>query len=264
MTVGVSLATSVSSPEPNMASWQVSDPTADAVNPNATHTGPTKPEDESSNSPEALPSTLLKRGSRTKASNELRRVPVNESTTMQPMWMPQDTELSRKVHGVAKSHKEAAGDEVEGGEAGERTRTGDDEECQVHERINDGNSEMASQQVNNKATDTPNPHAKCAGPTRPVGTSHDPADELSGMQEGGRVAESEPEPISMPTDHTDEAKPLGDNPSDMAKVQGEEVQRGGYESGQGSNDGTMNDASGKSQQLVLKVLAEDKARQCRE
>ena len=41
-----------------------------------------------------------------------------------------------------------------------------------------------------------------------------------------------------------------------------EVQGGGYESGRGSSDGTMNNASDKSQQLVLKVLAADGGRQC--
>ena len=84
---------------------------------------------------------------------------------------------------------------------------------------------MASQQVHDEATDTPNPHAKCTGPMRPVGTSHNPADKLFGEQEGGRAAESESESVSMPiegwsgrmaTDCTDEPKELGDDPSDMA------------------------------------------------
>ena len=70
-----------------------------------------------------------------------------------------------------------------------------------------------------------------------MGTSHDPADELSGEREGGRVAKSEPEAVStpiegrsgrMPTDRADEAKPLGDDPSSVAKVQGakDEVEKG--------------------------------------
>ena len=177
------------------------------------------------------------------------------------MWMPWDESPSGEVHGGARSHEEAAAVDVEGGEAGERTRTGDDEERQVRERIN------------NKATDTPNPHAKCAGPTRPVGTSHDLANKLSGEREGGGVAESEPEAIStpiegrsgrMPTDRADKAKPLGDNPSGVAKVRGAEAQGGGYGGGQGSGDGMMNDASDKSQRLALKALAEDGVHQCRE
>ena len=239
-TASMSLATPVSSPETNVASWQVDDQTTDAANPNATCAGPTRPEDESSNPPEALLSTSLKGGSWTGASDELRKVPVDETTTMQPTWMPRDTELSGEVHGVVKNHEEVVGDDIEGGEAGERTHTGDNEERRAHERIDDGDSETASRQVNDKATDTPNPHAKCTGLTRPVGTLHDPADELSGEREGGRVAKSEPEAVSMPiegrsgrmpTDRADEAKPLGDGMSGVAKVQGAEVQGGGYESG---------------------------------
>ena len=197
-TVGVSLATSASSPEPNMASWQVDNPTADTANPNATRARPTRPEDESSNPPEALPSTSLEGGSQTGASDELGRVPNDETTKSQSTWMPRDESPSGEVHGVARSHEEAAGVDVEGGEAGERTRTGDDEERRARERIDDRETGMAGRQVDDEATDTPNPHAKCAGPTRPVGTSHDPADELSGEREGGGVAESEPEPISTP------------------------------------------------------------------
>ena len=141
---------------------------------------------------------------------------------------------------MARSHKEAVGVDVKGGEASERTRTGNNEEHRARERIDDGDSETASQQVDDEATDTPNPHAKCAGPTRPVGTLHDPADELSGEQEGGGVAEFEPEAVSMPiegrsgqmpTDRADEAKPLGDGPSGMAKVRGAKVQGGGYGGG---------------------------------
>ena len=255
-TAGVSLATLASSPEPHMVSWQVDDPTADAANPNATRTGPTRPEDESSNPPEALRSTSLEGGSRTGVSDELGKVPDDEMTISQSTWMPRDESPCREVHGVARSHEEAAGVVVEGGEAGERTCTGDDEERQARERINDGDSETASQQVDDEATDTPNPHAKCTGPTRPVGTSHDPADELSGEREGGGVAESEPEAVStpiegrsgqMPTDRADKAKPLGDGPSGMAKVRGAKVQGGGYGGGRGSGDGTTNDASDESQ-----------------
>ena len=210
MTAGMSLATPASSPEPDMASWQVDDPTADTANPNVICAGPTRPEDESSNPPEALPSTSLKGGSWTGVSDKLGKDPVDESTTMQPTWMPRDAKSSGEVHEVARSHEEAAGDEVTGGEAGKRTRTSDNEEHQACECIDDRETKTAGQQVDDKATDTPNPHAKCTGLTRPVGTSHDPANELSGEREGGRVAKSEPEAISapiegwsgqMPTDH---------------------------------------------------------------
>ena len=143
-TAGVSLVTPVSCLEPNMASWQVNDMTADTANPNVTHTRPTRTEDKSSNPPEALPSMSLEGGSRTGVSDKLRRVPVDELTTTQPTWMPRDTELSREVHGVARSHEEAAGVDVKGGEASKRTRTGDNEECRAREHINDGDSEMAS------------------------------------------------------------------------------------------------------------------------
>ena len=128
-TASVSLATLASSPEPNVASWQVDDQTTDAANPNATCARPTRPEDESSNPSEALLSTLLEGGSWTRVSDELRKVPVDKTTTMQPTWMPRDAESSGEVHGVVKNHEEAVGDDVEGGEASERTRTGDDEEC---------------------------------------------------------------------------------------------------------------------------------------
>ena len=142
-TAGMSLATPVSSPEPDMASWQVDNPTADAVNPNATCAGPTRPADELSNPPEALPSTSLEGGSRTGTSDELGRVPNDETTITQSTWMPRDESPSREVHGVARSHEEAAGVDVEGGEASERTRTGDDEERQVRERIDDRETGMA-------------------------------------------------------------------------------------------------------------------------
>ena len=57
---GMSLVTPVSSPEPNMASWQVDDLTAGATNQNATRARSTRPEDKSSNPPEALLSTSFK------------------------------------------------------------------------------------------------------------------------------------------------------------------------------------------------------------
>ena len=83
---------------------------------------------------------------------------------------------------MAKSHKEAVGlgGEVEDGEASERTHTSDDKEHRVCERINNHETETAGRQVHDKATDTPNPHAKYAGLMRPVGTSHNPANELFG------------------------------------------------------------------------------------
>ena len=93
-------------------------------------------------------------------------------------------------------------------------------------------TETTSRQVDDEATDTTNPHAKCAGPTRPVGTPHGPADERFDEQEGGGMAavakaESVSMPIEgrsgrMPIDRADEMKPLGDDPSDMAeKFQGD-------------------------------------------
>ena len=131
MTAGVSLVILASSPEPDMASWQVVDPTADAANPNATHTGPTRSEDKSSNPPEALPSTLFKGGSWTGASNELRKVPVDKTTTSQSTWMPRDESPSREVHGVARSHKEVAGVNIEGGEVDKMSRMTNDGECEA-------------------------------------------------------------------------------------------------------------------------------------
>ena len=128
MTAGVSLATLASSPEPDMASWQVVDPTVDAANPNATHTGLTRSEDESSNPPEALPSTLLEGGSWTGASDKLGKVPVDKTMTLQLTWMLRDESPSREVHGVARSHKEAAGVNIEGGEVDEMSHMMNDRE----------------------------------------------------------------------------------------------------------------------------------------
>jgi hypothetical protein len=96
---------------------------------------------------------------------------------MQLTWMPHNDELSGEVHGVAKNHEETVGADIKAGEAGERTCTGNDEEHRVRECIDDPGTEMTSCQVNNKATDTLNPHVKCTGPTRPVSTLHDPANE---------------------------------------------------------------------------------------
>ena len=59
-TASVSLATPASSPEPHVASWQLGDTTADAVNPNATCAEPTRPVDESYNPSGPLPSTSLR------------------------------------------------------------------------------------------------------------------------------------------------------------------------------------------------------------
>ena len=59
------------------------------------------------------------------------------------MWMPQDAKSSGKVHEVVRSHEEAVGDKVEGEEAGERTHTGNDEEWQAHEWINDCETKTA-------------------------------------------------------------------------------------------------------------------------
>ena len=181
------------------------------------------------NPPEGLPSMSLEGGSQTGASDELGRVPNDETTILQSTWMLRHESPSSEVHGVARSHEEAAGVDIKGGEAGERTCTGDDEKRRACERIDDRETGMAGRQVDDKATDTPNPHAKCIGPTRPVGTSHDPADELFGEREGGRVAESESESVSTPiegrsgrmaTDCADEPKELGDDPSDMASPDG--------------------------------------------
>jgi hypothetical protein len=177
------------------------------------------------NPPEGLPSTSLE-GGRTGASDELSEVPNDEMTTSQSTWMLRDESPSGEVHGVARSHEEAAGVDVEGGEAGERTRTSDNEESRAHERIDDRETETASQPVDDEAADTPDPHTKCAEPTRPVGMPHEPADELFGEREG---ASGEPESVSppiegqsgrIPTDRADERKLLGDDLNGMAKFRG--------------------------------------------
>jgi hypothetical protein len=216
------------------------------------------------NPPEEFSSMPLE-GRRTGASTKLSEVPNDEMTTAQSTWMPQDESPSGEVHGVARSHEEAAGVDVEGGEADERIRTSDDEESQARERIDDRETEMASQPVDDEAADTPDPHAKCAEPTRPVGTSHDPADELPGEREDVEESESVSMPIEgrsgrMATDRADEPRSLGDDPSDMLET----PEGGGTDCGQGSGDDATNGASGGSQRVTPKSLAEEEVRQCPE
>ena len=205
--------------------------TSDAANPNVTRTRPTRPEDKLHNPPKGLPSMLLE-GQRTGASDKLSEVPNDEMTTLQSMWMLRDESPSGEVHGVARSHKEAGGVDIEGGEASERTCTGDDEERRVHKCINDHETEMASRQVDDEATDTPNPHAKCTGPTRPVGTLHDPANELFGKREGGGMAKAKS--VSMliegwsgqvATNCADEVKLPGEDLSNKASGHGADASR---------------------------------------
>ena len=118
LTDGVGLATPVSSPEPPTPTQVADNTTTDAANPNATSAGPTRPEGELHTPPDELPSPLLK-GRRSGASDELRKLPVDESTATQPTWTPQVKRPSREVHGVAKNHKKAAEADVEGGEVNE-------------------------------------------------------------------------------------------------------------------------------------------------
>ena len=86
-TAGMSLTTSASSPEPHLASREAHNEISDAVNPNATCTRPTRPEDESHNPPKGLLSMPLE-GRRTGASDKLSEVPNDETTTSQSTWMP--------------------------------------------------------------------------------------------------------------------------------------------------------------------------------
>ena len=116
-------------------------------------------------------------------------------------------------------------------------------------------TETTSQQVDNEATDTMNPHAKCAGPTRPVETPHEPANKWFDKQEGGRMAKAESvsTPIEgwsgqMPIDHTDDAKSLGDDPSDMA----EESQGVGMGSKRGSDKTDTSGVSGNVEDVKKK------------
>jgi hypothetical protein len=137
-----------------------------------------------------------------------------------------DAARRKSERGGPWSGEEAAGVDVEGGEAGKRTRTSGDEESRACERIDDRETKTASQPVDDEATDTPDPHAKCAELTRPVGMPHEPADELFGEREG---ASGEPESISppiegrsgrIPTDRADERKLPGDDLNGMAKFRG--------------------------------------------
>ena len=107
--------TSVVPQHPQPASRMVTNTTPDAANLNTTSAKPTRPEGASYNPPDQLPSTPLK-GRRTIASDELRKVLVNESSITQLTWMPHDEESSREVHGVVECHEEAAEDKVKGGE----------------------------------------------------------------------------------------------------------------------------------------------------
>ena len=80
--------------------------------------------------PEELLSTSLK-GGRTQVSDKLNKVWNDEFKTAQLMWMPHDKESGGEIHGVAKSHKEAARVDVEGGEVNEMSRTMNDGEHQA-------------------------------------------------------------------------------------------------------------------------------------
>ena len=83
-------------------------------------------------------------------------------------------------------------------------------------------TEPTQDQVDDETTKPPNPHATRAGPTRPVGTSHEPAAELLGEPGGGETAKVvstsiEGQNSRMATDRADDAKSLGDDPSDKAR-----------------------------------------------
>ena len=80
--------------------------------------------------PEELPSTSLE-GGRTQASDKLNKVRNDKFETVQLTWMPHDKESGKEVDEVVRSHEEAAGDEVEGGEVDETSHTTNDGEHQV-------------------------------------------------------------------------------------------------------------------------------------
>ena len=106
--------------------------------------------------PEELPSTSLE-GGRTQASDELNEVRNDEIETVQPTWMPHDEESGGEVHGVAKSHEEAARVDVEGGEVDEMSRT-----------TNDGERQADTSTDKTTATTTANPPADANTPERPA------------------------------------------------------------------------------------------------
>ena len=82
--------------------------------------------------------------------------------------------------------------------------------------------EPTQDQVDDETTKPPNPPATCAGPTRPVGTLHEPAAELLGEPGGDETAKVVSTSIEgrngrMATDRADDTKSLGDDPSDKAR-----------------------------------------------
>ena len=102
--------------------------------------------------PEELPSTSLEEG-RIQASDELNEVRNDEIETAQPTWMPHDKESGGEVHGVAKSHEEAARVDVEGGEVDKMSRT-----------TNDGERQADTSTDETAATTTANPPADANTP----------------------------------------------------------------------------------------------------
>ena len=153
--------------------------------------------------PEELPSISLE-GGRTQASDELNEVRNDEIETAQPMWMPHNEESGGEVHGVAKSHKEAARVDVEGGEVDEMSRT-----------MNDGERQADTSTDETAATTTANPPVDANTPERPphipveggrdgrMATGDEPkGEEGAEVDQGGKAKMSTDETAAVTTANT--------------------------------------------------------------
>ena len=212
--------------------------------------------------PEELPSTSLE-GGRTQASDELNKVWNDKIKTVQPMWMPHNEESGGEVHGVVKSHKEAARVDVEGGEVNETSRTTNDGECQVNTSMD----ETAAMTMANPPADTSAPSQPSIPPEQQdgqdtTGNAGASMHQLNGAQTSSprrqdgattsvhNSAQSARCADSTITDHWqrhEDAYVEDRGGSGMGNVEGHgEVQGGGYGGGRGSGDSTTNNASNES------------------
>jgi hypothetical protein len=239
--------TSIMPHETQTASQAADDTTADVANLNATSAEPTRPEDVSYNLPDRLPSTPLE-GRRTGASAKLSEVPNNDTTTSQSMWMLRDESPSREVHGVARSHEEAVGVDVEGGEVSDedgKVETSTDETAAATSAPSQpsmppdgregqdttGNTGASMHQLNGAQTASPRRHDGATTSVRKSAQSAGRADNTNADHQQRR----------------EDAHMEGRGGSGNGDVEGQgKVQGGGYEGGRGSSDGAAKTANDES------------------
>ena len=243
----------------------VTDTTADTVNLNATSARPTRPEGESYGPPDEVPSPPLE-GRRTGASDELStEVPVDKSTTTQPTWTPRVKRPTGEVHGVAESHEEAAGGEVEGGEVG-------DEEGKV-----EMSTDMTAATTSAPSQSSMPPEGREGQDTtdnagasvhQPLGAQTDSPRRRDGTTTSARdSAQPAKHADSTSVDHRqrEDTHMNGRGGSTLGDVEDRrEVQGDGTGGRQGNDDGAASSTSGGSRGATPKSLAEEEMCQCPE